>query len=353
MGKLAEQAEAHAETQKQEQALVPTRMSRNETMDILLSPSKFEQLQRAAKLYAHSTLVPKHFQGKVENVFIALQLSLRMGIDPFMLMQGMYVVYGNPGLSAKLIVSLFNERDQIFDGWGIRYDIKRDRDEKIVSCTAWSIRRSDAQRVDGPAITPELVRAEGWDKPKKLKDGSGSMPSKWVTMPEMMYRYRAAAWFVAQHNPGVILGLRSSEELQDIKENLRVEFATESDEEPTGEVVEAEVVEEDVPDLKDLKPAPEPKPKKPPKKKKEEKEKKVVVRDNTAPAPAEQTPEPGKHSMGDIMKAVDMVGMPVKVFEAQCNFFDIDLQDRSTYTQERLARLDRAIHGYVDEKNSE
>jgi hypothetical protein len=57
----------------------------------------FELAQRAASLLAKSTLVPKEYQGNVPNCVIALNMAERMGADPFMVMQNLYIVYGKPG----------------------------------------------------------------------------------------------------------------------------------------------------------------------------------------------------------------------------------------------------------------
>jgi hypothetical protein len=53
-----------------------------------------------------------------------------------------------------------------------------------------------------------MAKAEGWS----TKSGS-----KWVTMPEQMLRYRAAAFFARIYAPDITLGMQTSEEMRDIE----------------------------------------------------------------------------------------------------------------------------------------
>lgn len=362
MGKLAQQAEAY-NGQQQEGATVDQILqqvdSRSVSLEVLTSPAKFQHLQHVAKTFAGSSLVPDHFRNNPSNCFIALQLALRLDVDPFMLMQNMYVVYGRPGLQTTLVVSLFNERAGAYRG-GVQYDIKRDKAGKITECTAWSTRKDTGEKVRGPSITPEVVRAEGWHLPKKTKSG-GSIPSKWTTIPELMYRYRAAMWFVRSSAPQVVLGMRSVDELQDMG---RVDEAFLDEGDTTGaeaapQKQDSEKTDEsDVPDDK-IMPAghepepepkdsagPEPKPEQdlPPAKQKSPAEKRVQVKDHTKDSSG------SARSMADIMELMDMVGYPSDEFEQQVRHLRINLDDRRTITMAQIRSLEAAISGWADQQ---
>src|SRR5665648_1164785 len=54
----------------------------------------FEFTQRAASLLSKSTIVPKDYQNNIPNCVIALNMASRMGADPLMVMQNLYIVYG-------------------------------------------------------------------------------------------------------------------------------------------------------------------------------------------------------------------------------------------------------------------
>jgi hypothetical protein len=56
----------------------------------------------------------------------------------------------------------------------------------------------------------EMAKAEGWI------DKTGS---KWKTMPELMLKYRAAAFFGRLYAPEIMMGLYSADEIVDIAAN--------------------------------------------------------------------------------------------------------------------------------------
>lgn len=178
----------------------------------LMSPTKFQQMLVISEFLAKSDLIPLHFRAKPANVFVALEFSNRMSMSPFMVMQNLYVVHGRPGFEAKLSIALLNESGRYDQG--LQYDIKRDAKGNIISCIAWTTK--EGQRVEGPPVTVEMVSAEKWDQDKKNSQTGYIQVSKWKTMPEMMYRYRAATFFVRVNDPGVLMGLQTKEELEDV-----------------------------------------------------------------------------------------------------------------------------------------
>ena len=75
-----------------------------------LDVDRFNHVQRIAKVFAESNLVPEQYRGKVADCIIAAQMAFRLQVDPFMFMQNTYVVHGRPGMEAKLAIALVNER---------------------------------------------------------------------------------------------------------------------------------------------------------------------------------------------------------------------------------------------------
>lgn len=167
-------------------------------LSFLLDPRVFEHVWRVAKAYSISSLVPQHFRGKTEDCFIACQLSLRLGVDPFMLMQGLYVIQGRPGMEAKLQIALCNARGP-FTG---RIQFRFEGSGKTRKCTAFATDRTTGE-IHECTVDWALVEAEGWNK----KNGS-----KWLTMPDQMFAYRAAAWLIRRVCPEVVMGMMSAEE---------------------------------------------------------------------------------------------------------------------------------------------
>ena len=168
----------------------------------LTDPAKFEHLWRVAKAFAMSSLMPETIRGKPEDCFILAQLSMRLNVDLFMLAQNTYVVHGRPGMEAKLQIGLLNASGRIRGN--IAYQFGGDGD--AYGCEAVVTDASSGEKIIGPKVDKRMVKAEGWDK----KTGS-----KWLSMPEMMFRYRAASLLIRAHYPEVTLGLLTREELEE------------------------------------------------------------------------------------------------------------------------------------------
>lgn len=170
----------------------------------LLDTGRFEHLWRVATLFASSQLVPVHFQNKAQDCFVAVQMALRLGIDPLMLLQNTYVYKGKPGMEGKLAIALINTSG-LFDG-PIRFEFAGSGDD--YGCMAWAKVKATGERIDGPRVTLKLAKDEGWY----------GQNQKWRTMTDMMLRYRAGAWFGKTICPERLMGMQTIEELHDLGE---------------------------------------------------------------------------------------------------------------------------------------
>lgn len=168
---------------------------------LLLDVARFEHAQRVGKMLASSTMIPDHFKNNIGNCVIALNFAERVGIDPFMAMQKMYVIHGKPGIEAQLAIALIN-RSGIFGP--LQYDAKGEGMKK--ECTAYAMHLETKKELRGQTVSMEMVKAEGW------YDKKGS---KWKTMPDLMFKYRSAMFFARLYCPEALLGMYSKEELQD------------------------------------------------------------------------------------------------------------------------------------------
>jgi hypothetical protein len=166
--------------------------------------AEFDGLQRLAKLYSSSTVVPKEYQGNVANCFIGLQLAQRMGQNPFVVFQQTDIIHGKPGFKARYLTALLNTSGLIKGR--IKYTKLGKEGTDSYGYQASAIDAASGEEVVGPPITWKLVKAEGWDK----RPGS-----KWVTIPELMFHYRAAAWLVNTHYSEVSCGVLTVDELAD------------------------------------------------------------------------------------------------------------------------------------------
>lgn len=238
-----------------------------------LNVESFEFSQRVANMLSNSTLVPEDYRaikkvkvGKdnygnmqfrdepnpngLSNCIVALNMANRMGADPLMIMQNLYLIEGRPSWSSQFIMASINNCGRFSS---LRFEVENLGEVEVEyqetvwnsgrknvvtktlkvensTCVAWAIESGteipsfsleDLKEhggvykcckfygiplVESSKISVEMAVKEGW----YMKNGS-----KWKTMPEQMLRYRAASFFGRVYAPELLMGLRSVEEEQD------------------------------------------------------------------------------------------------------------------------------------------
>lgn len=163
-----------------------------------------EQMFRVSDYLAKSSIVPKAFTGQPGSVMIALNMAQRLRMDPFMVMQNIVVVNGNAGMSGKFAIALLN-RSPKYARIEYRFCNGKDYSGGMQVIGHRTDDPDDRAPDVGTAVTPQMVEAEGW----------GRNP-KWRSMPEQMYRYRAASFFARAFVPEELMGMQTAEELEDV-----------------------------------------------------------------------------------------------------------------------------------------
>lgn len=181
-------------------------------MSVFGSKSNFETAQRMAQALCSSNIVPTAYQGpqNLANCIIALDIANRLGSNPLMIMQNLYVVHGNPSFSSKFLIACLNNCGKFSP---IRYEFKGKVGSDDWSCRASAVDKQ-GEILYGAWVSIGMAKAEGW---------YGKNGSKWKTMPELMLQYRAAAFFQRVYAPEISMGLISREEYDDgiiIDENI-------------------------------------------------------------------------------------------------------------------------------------
>ncbi|WP_180191072.1 recombinase RecT [Acinetobacter sp. YH01006] len=218
----------------------------------LTSLEGFELAQRIAKMLAASTMVPEVYRDTLKvkdgkdqngnwlyrsepnpnglaNCVIALNMANRMGADPLMIMQNLYIVEGRPAWSSQFVIGAINtsgkysplrfameDRGEIEVTYTTkewkwnpqqRKSLPEEKTHTVklrnIVCKAWAIEAGTGERLESAEISMEMAVKEGWYQ----KNGS-----KWQTMPEQMLRYRAASFFGRIYAPEVLMGIRTQEE---------------------------------------------------------------------------------------------------------------------------------------------
>jgi hypothetical protein len=166
----------------------------------------FNLRQRQARMFAMSPLVPEHLRKgtpdqAIANCWIALTLAEAMGEVPLIVMQNIHVVSGKAGFASQYMIARANNSG-IFKG---RIDWRIDKsDPDNLSVTAYAVLKETLQEVS-VTCDMKMAKAEKWTRNEK-----------YTTMPEVMLRYRSAAFLVRFYAPDVMLGYQTVEEVDDV-----------------------------------------------------------------------------------------------------------------------------------------
>lgn len=165
--------------------------------------ASFESAQRMALALVSSNIVPEQYRGKdnIGNAIVALEMAQRIGASPLAVMQNLNIIHGRPSWSSTFIIAALNSCGRFAP---VRFEVTGEGDDR--SCIAWTTDKT-GERLEGPPASIAMAKAEGWF----AKNGS-----KWKTMPELMLRYRAAAFFGRLYAPDVLNGMHATEEVEDI-----------------------------------------------------------------------------------------------------------------------------------------
>ena len=159
------------------------------------------------------------------NCLIALNMANRMGYDPLMIMQNLYIIEGRPAWSSQFIIAAINacgkfdplqfeiinegekEIEYVNSYWenGKKLSAKATVKLENLTCIAWTTDKK-GNRLQSDKISMEMAVKEGWYQ----KNGS-----KWQTMAGQMLRYRAAAFFGRIYAPEILMGIYSADEVRD------------------------------------------------------------------------------------------------------------------------------------------
>jgi hypothetical protein len=211
-------------------AIHEPRMSSGGAISVFSSEAAFTSAQRICGALVKSDLVPATYRGmeKMGNAMIALDLANRMSIAPLMVMQNLHIIEGRPSWASSFIIAALNScglfsplrfdikelgtREVSYEKWSGPKDSRRKETVKAkvedIEFRAYAVEKATGEILKGPKVSIGMAVAEGW----YFKPGS-----KWVTMPELMGRYRAAAFFGRLYAPHILNGMQTADEIVDVE----------------------------------------------------------------------------------------------------------------------------------------
>ncbi|MBZ9847178.1 recombinase RecT [Mesorhizobium sp. CA14] len=210
-------------------AVVVAQPQAHRAISVFSSEADFTSGQRLCKALTSSNLVPVNYRGEenMGNALVALDMANRMGIPPIMVMQNLNVIEGRPSWASQFVIGALNscglfspirfrkvklgEQEVSYERWA---GPKGNRSKETVKakvfnieCTAYAVEKATGETLEGPTVSIAMAVAEGW----YFRPGS-----KWVTMPDLMLMYRAAAFFGRLYAPHILNGMPSADEVADL-----------------------------------------------------------------------------------------------------------------------------------------
>ena len=187
---------------------LPTPTTESNEMSVATNEERnFALNQRRAQALSNAPLVPKEFAKSVANCLIAVNLAQRTGFDTFEVMQNLHVIHGKPSFSAFFLIACINRCGR-FES--LKFRTEGEGMKK--TCTAHAVEKSTGEVIEGPPVSLQMAHDEGWS----TKSGS-----KWKTMPDLMLRYRSAAFFARTVAPEIAMGMHTPYEVNDMRANAQ------------------------------------------------------------------------------------------------------------------------------------
>ena len=185
-----------------------------------LIPQSLGEAKEIASLIAGSDFAPKDYRGKPENVMIAIQMGIDLGLKPMQALQNIAVINGRPSIygdaALALVMPALERFLESFDG-------QDGSDAYMAVCIAK--RRGWPDETRRTFSIADAKKANLWGK-----------AGPWQTYPKRMLQWRARGFALRDVGSDLLLGLVLVEEAQDIPIEGQV-VATETVEESPAVVM--------------------------------------------------------------------------------------------------------------------
>ena len=172
---------------------------KNNTVNAIKEIVPLHEMVKMAEMLSKSTVIPVSFQNRMENILVALDLSNRMGISPFVIMQQLYIIQGKMVFSGQFIATIIQTNPK-FRKVELVYVGEEGKDSYGAFVQAESV--ETGKMLKGTTVTIGMAKAEKWG-------------AKWSTMSTQMLGYRSFTFFGRLYCPADLMGLYSNDEVED------------------------------------------------------------------------------------------------------------------------------------------
>jgi hypothetical protein len=171
----------------------------NVTVSQGFAPTTLEEAMKFSELLAKSSMVPRQYQGKPEDVMVACQWGREIGLAPMQALQNIAVINGKPSVYGDAAMALVQaspvceDIEEFFEGEGTP--------NPVAVCVA---KRKGRKEVVVKFSVEDAKRAGLWGK-----------QGPWSAYPKRMLQMRARGFALRDAFPDVLKGLITAEEAQD------------------------------------------------------------------------------------------------------------------------------------------
>ena len=188
----------------EENAVVKQETAVHESVQLdYMNGNALNNAYKNATVLAKSDLVPEMYKNRPDNVLLAMDMASRTGFSLMQVMQNLFIVRGRPGWSGSFCMAAI-KASGLYE-WAKYVKVGEpgtDSEGYLVQAKD----RKTGEVVNGPVVDWSVVKAYGWH----TKPGS-----QWKMAPDLMFKYRAAAFFARTECPEVLQGVQTQEELKD------------------------------------------------------------------------------------------------------------------------------------------
>lgn len=157
------------------------------------------EMMAIAEMLAKSTIVPQQYMNRPENILLALDMSNRMGISPLVIMQQLYIIQGKPSWSGQFVATIVQTNPRFKD---VELVYVGEEGKDSFGAYVKAIDAETGKTLKGTTVDIAMAKAEKWGL-------------KWKTMASQMLGYRAYTFFGRMYCPAELMGLYTTDEVED------------------------------------------------------------------------------------------------------------------------------------------
>jgi hypothetical protein len=172
----------------------------------LMQPQTFAELDRWAQRAAATDLVPKDYRGKPDNILVAVQYGIEIGLGLMQSLSAIAVINGRPTLWGDAMLALVLSKPVCED---VVEEPIIDNTGAVVGYICTARRKGRLPKV-ARFMIDDAKRAKLWEK-----KGREGQDTPWTTYPQRMLQMRARSWALRDQFADILKGVQMREEVMD------------------------------------------------------------------------------------------------------------------------------------------